>query len=109
MWKTIKNDETWEGDIKNRKKDGDYYWVHAVVAPIYNYKKKKIGYTAIRNDITDKLEVEELNRTLEKRVEEEVAKSREKEKQLVQQSRLVQMGEMISMIAHQWRRDDSRR
>ena len=48
-------------------------------------------------------EMSQLNKNLEKRVQEEVEKNREKDQQLFQQTRLAQMGEMISMIAHQWR------
>ena len=47
--------------------------------------------------------LEELNSTLQIRVQEEIEKNREKEQLLVEKSRFIALGEMISNIAHQWR------
>ena len=48
-------------------------------------------------------EVKELNATLEARIREEVVKNRRQEQMMLQKMRMAQMGEMLSMIAHQWR------
>ncbi|QTP55342.1 PAS domain-containing protein [Billgrantia sulfidoxydans] len=50
MWKTIKKGETWQGVIKNRRKDGDHYWVQATVTPILEDGKCQ-GYTSVRTAV----------------------------------------------------------
>jgi diguanylate cyclase (GGDEF)-like protein/PAS domain S-box-containing protein len=63
MWQKITNDEVWEGEVKNKTKSCGFYWVHNKIYPIYDDIKQKVGYTAIRQDITDKKRIEELSIT----------------------------------------------
>jgi C4-dicarboxylate-specific signal transduction histidine kinase len=53
--------------------------------------------------IDEFLELEYHNKELEKRIKEEVAKNREKDKLMFQQSKLASLGEMLGNISHQWR------
>ena len=60
LWKTIKSGKRWHGELKNRKKDGSFYWVDATVEPKCDSDGHIIGYDALRFDITGKKKVEEL-------------------------------------------------
>ena len=60
MWKTIKSGKTWNGEVKNRKKDGGYYWVEADISPECDEEGNIFGYVAIRHDITAQKKVEEI-------------------------------------------------
>lgn len=47
LWTTINAGKKWHGHVKNLRKDGGYYWVHAVVVP--NVRSGKIvGFTSVR-------------------------------------------------------------
>jgi PAS domain S-box-containing protein len=56
LWKTIKKGELWQGEIKNRAKDGSYYWVDTVILPIPNNNETQ--YLSLRMIITEKKELE---------------------------------------------------
>ena len=63
MWQTILANETWIGEIKNKKKDGGYYWVDTTISANFDEYGHKIGYTSIKHDITNEKLVEKLSLT----------------------------------------------
>jgi len=53
MWKTLKRKKIWKGVIKNRAKDGGFYYVSATIIPILDKNEEIKEYLGIRHDITD--------------------------------------------------------
>jgi len=132
LWETINAKEIYKDTVKNLAKDGSIFYVNTTVIPILDEDENIVEFVAIRYDVTKEvfykeellrreLELQELNRTLEKRVQEktkeleklnvtlhsrvkkEIAKNEEKRQVMFWQSRLASLGEMLANIAHQWR------
>lgn len=59
MWSTISTGKVWRGEIKNRAKDGSFYWVDAMVFPIFDLDGGIKNYASVRTLINDKKEAEE--------------------------------------------------
>ncbi|EWC42543.1 methyl-accepting chemotaxis protein [Stutzerimonas stutzeri] len=52
MWKTLKQGRPWMGIVKNRRKNGDHYWVSAYVTPILDQQRQVTGYESVRTKPT---------------------------------------------------------
>ena len=72
LWQELKKEHSVTAEVKNRKKDGDFYWTIAKFHMEYDKNGKHIGYSAVRTDITAQKEVEQLQQEIEETQKEVV-------------------------------------
>ncbi|MFN8996289.1 MAG: PAS domain-containing protein, partial [Pseudomonadota bacterium] len=53
LWATVSSGKIFQAEIKNRAKDGSYYWVAATLAPVLGADGKPVKYIGVRMDITE--------------------------------------------------------
>lgn len=60
MWHTIRKGHVWRGEIRNRAKDGQIFWVRQTIIPILDEEKKPIRFMAINFDITEQKDTQDI-------------------------------------------------
>lgn len=69
LWETVKRGETWEGELLNRKKNGDFYWAQELVAPVTDADGRVIRFVAMQQDITERKHTESELRMMNTRLQ----------------------------------------
>lgn len=132
LWETIKSKNIYRETVKNLAKNRSVFYLNTTIIPILDSKNEITQYVAIRYDVTKEVllkeellkkelqyeelnknlekivqeqtrELKELNKTLENRVKKEVEKNEERQRVMFWQSRHASLGQMLANIAHQWR------
>ncbi|MDH3855417.1 MAG: PAS domain-containing sensor histidine kinase, partial [Nitrosopumilus sp.] len=99
LWLTISNGDVWGGDIKNKAKDGSYYWVRTIITPILDKNGKPDKYIAIRTVVSEEKLAEEKANMKAQKIE---MKKLISEKQLTKIKKIDKMkDEFVAMISHE--------
>ncbi|GIK38696.1 MAG: hypothetical protein BroJett011_25290 [Chloroflexota bacterium] len=70
MWQSISSGQEWQGQLHNKKKNGELYWVSSHVSPIKDSTGSITHYLAIQEDITERKQTEDQLRKLSRAVEQ---------------------------------------
>ncbi|WP_419678212.1 PAS domain S-box protein [Aliarcobacter lanthieri] len=102
MWSDLKATKNWQGEVKNKDKFGNTYWVRAVLFPRYNFKNEHIGYSSIQTDITATKQLEKINKFLKDELSVKLNDLRIKDQKVLNSTKVALMSKILDSLSHQW-------
>jgi|GEM_PF-2533278 len=66
LWRTIASGRIWRDEMCNRKKNGEFFWEQVSISPVKNEQGEVTNYVAVKEDISDKKELERLKDDVER-------------------------------------------
>ena len=72
MWNTILTGKTWQGEVINKKKNGELYYEEMTITPVLDEKGEIAQFVAIKHDITERKKLEEVMKKANERMESEL-------------------------------------
>ncbi len=64
LWATISSGNEWSGEFHNAKKNGELYWEHATISPIFNEKGAISHFLAVKEDVTERKKTEQIQKVI---------------------------------------------
>ena len=102
MWDTILSKKIWKGTVKNRRKNGEAYYVDATIVPMLDAHDEIESFLGIRHDVTElEMQRQSLRKLIDREVEKSTREREAMEQERLQSAKFLAIGRLAAGITHE--------